>query len=104
MIKQVTVTDLQRNAAKVISELESGPIIISQRGRPSAVIIDTQTFEQVERLGSLYGLLHSLVRQHIWLPIRARTGPQKGQLQWRRPSLATLAQVLHPPIYAGAYA
>jgi prevent-host-death family protein len=50
MIKQVTVTDLQRNAAKVISELESGPIIISQRGRPSAVIIDTQTFEQVERL------------------------------------------------------
>lgn len=50
MIKRVTVTDLQRNAAKVISELESGPIIISQCGRPSAVIIDTQTFEQVERL------------------------------------------------------
>jgi DNA invertase Pin-like site-specific DNA recombinase len=61
-------------------------------------------FEQFDRLGSLYGLFHYLVRQHIWLPIRARTGPQKGQLQWRRPSLATLAQVLHHPIYAGAYA
>src|SRR5712691_1834614 len=61
-------------------------------------------FEQFDRLGSLYGLFHSLVRQHIWLPIRARTGSQKGQWQWRRPSLATLAQVLHHPIYAGAYA
>jgi DNA invertase Pin-like site-specific DNA recombinase len=61
-------------------------------------------FDQFDHLGSLYGLFHYLVRQHIWLPIRARTGPQKGQLQWRRPSLATLAQVLHHPIYAGAYA
>ena len=61
-------------------------------------------FDQFDHLGSLYGLFHSLVRHHIWLPIRARTGPQKGQLQWRRPSLATLAQVLHHPIYAGAYA
>ena len=61
-------------------------------------------FEQCDRLGSLSGLCHSLVRHHIWLPIRARTGPQKGQLPWRRPSLATLAQGLHHPIYAGAYA
>ena len=61
-------------------------------------------FEQFETLGSLYGLFHYLVRHHIWLPVRARTGLQKGQLQWRRPSLATLSQVLHHPIYAGAYA
>jgi DNA invertase Pin-like site-specific DNA recombinase len=59
-------------------------------------------FEQVARLGSLYGLVHYRVRQPIWLPIRARTGPQKGQLQWRRPAVATLAQVFHPPLYAGA--
>ena len=61
-------------------------------------------FAQFDTLGSLYGLFHYLVTHHIWLPIRARSGPQKGQLQWRRPSLATLAQVLHHPIYAGAYA
>jgi hypothetical protein len=61
-------------------------------------------FAQFATLGSLYGLFHYLVRHHIWLPIRARTGPQKGQLQWRRPSLATLSQVLHHPMYAGAYA
>jgi Recombinase len=61
-------------------------------------------FEQFDRIGSLYGVFHYLVRHHIWLPLRARTGPQKGQLQWRRPSLATLSQVFHHPIYAGAYA
>lgn len=48
MIKQVTVTDLQRNATKVINELGKGPVIISQRGRPAAVIIDTETFAQIE--------------------------------------------------------
>ena len=49
MIKQVTVTDLQRNAAKVIGSLNDGPVIVSQRGRPAAVIIDTATYEQMER-------------------------------------------------------
>jgi len=48
MIKQVTVTDLQRNAAKVISDLGKGPVVVSQRGRPAAVIIDTETFERIE--------------------------------------------------------
>ena len=60
--------------------------------------------DQLARLGSLSGLFHYLVRHPIWLPIRARPGPQKGQFQWRRPSLAPLAQGLHHPIYAGAYA
>ena len=49
MIKQVTVTDLQRNATKVIRELGKGPVIISQRGRPAAVIMDTETFTQIEQ-------------------------------------------------------
>lgn len=49
MIKQVTVTDLQRNAAKIINELEGGPVVVSQHGRPAAVIIDTETFEHIER-------------------------------------------------------
>lgn len=49
MIKQVTVTDLQRNTAKVINDLEDGPVIVSQRGRPAAIIIDPETFAQIER-------------------------------------------------------
>jgi hypothetical protein len=38
------------------------------------------------------------------MPIRPRKGPKKGQLEWRRPSIPTLAQMLRHPIYAGAYA
>jgi DNA invertase Pin-like site-specific DNA recombinase len=61
-------------------------------------------FEKFEDIGSLYGLFHYLVRHDIRLPIRARSGPNKGQLDWRRASLNTLTQVLHHPMYAGAYA
>lgn len=49
MIKQVTVTDLQRRAAEVISGLREGPVVISQRGRPAAVIITAEAYEQMER-------------------------------------------------------
>src|SRR5205085_578023 len=49
MIKQVTVTDLQRRAAEVISGLREGPVVISQRGRPAAVIITAEAYEQMEQ-------------------------------------------------------
>jgi hypothetical protein len=61
-------------------------------------------FDKFEELGSIYGLFHWLIRNDIRLPIRPRTGAQKGQLDWRRPSIPTLAQMLRHPIYAGAYA
>lgn len=49
MIRQVTVTDLQRRAAEVISGLAEGPIVVSQRGRPAAVILTTEAYEQMEQ-------------------------------------------------------
>lgn len=49
MIKQVTVTDLQRRAAEIISSLPKGPVLISQRGRPAAVIVTIEAYEQMER-------------------------------------------------------
>lgn len=49
MIKQVTVTDLQRSAAAVISSLREGPVVISQRGRPAAVIVTVEAYEQMEQ-------------------------------------------------------
>ena len=55
-------------------------------------------FAQLDRRGALSGVWHSLVRQHIGLPRRARTGPQTGQVPWRRPSVATRSQVCHPPL------
>lgn len=60
-------------------------------------------FDQFERLGSLNGVLQYLVRRHILLPHQIRSGLRKGDLEWRRPNRATLADLLHNPIYAGAY-
>ncbi len=60
-------------------------------------------FDRFEELGTIYGLFHWLIRHDITLPIRARTGAKKGQLDWRRPSINSLAQILRHPIYAGAY-
>ena len=61
-------------------------------------------FEKFEEIGSEHGLLRYLVRHDIRLPIRVHRGPNRGQLEWHRATLSTLAIVLHHPLYAGAYA
>lgn len=61
-------------------------------------------FDKFEALGSIYGLFHWLIQNDIQLPFRIPTGIRKGELEWRRPSIPTLAQLLRHPIYAGAYA
>lgn len=60
-------------------------------------------FTKFEELGTIYGLLRWFWQHDIRMPVRARSGANKGQLDWRRPSLQTLAQILHHPMYAGAY-
>lgn len=60
-------------------------------------------FEQFERQGTLHGLLRYLVQHQIRLPVRPHAGPNRGQLEWRRPNRETLQNLLHHPIYAGAY-
>lgn len=61
-------------------------------------------FDAFTRLGTLNAVLRYLVDHHVQLPVRAHSGIDKGQLQWRRPSRATLQLMLHNPIYAGYYA
>ncbi len=60
-------------------------------------------FEQFERIGSVAGVLRWLARNELKLPVRVDHGPCKGQLDWRRPSLTTVRNVLTHPMYAGAY-
>jgi len=60
-------------------------------------------FDQFERQGSIHGLLHYLVEHNIRMPIRPHHGPNRGQLEWRRPNRVTLQWLLHHPIYAGYY-
>lgn len=60
-------------------------------------------FAKFDELASLYATFQYLIRNNIRLPIRPRSGSNKGQLEWRRPSLSTLSQMLHHPLYAGTY-
>lgn len=60
-------------------------------------------FEKFDEIGSIYGLFRWLIRHDIQMPVRARAGAAKGQLEWHRPSIGSLSQTLHHPIYAGAY-
>jgi DNA invertase Pin-like site-specific DNA recombinase len=60
-------------------------------------------FDEFDRQGSLHGLLCYLTRHGIRLPIRPAGGPNRGQLEWRRPNRETLQNLLHNPTYAGTY-
>jgi DNA invertase Pin-like site-specific DNA recombinase len=60
-------------------------------------------FEQFRRRGSVNGLLTWLARNDVKLPVRPHCGPNRGQLEWRRANRVTLLNLLHHPIYAGAY-
>ena len=61
-------------------------------------------FDKYDELGTVWGVFDYLVRNKIRLGIRPYHGPNRGNLEWRRPNLATVLQVIRNPIYAGAYA
>jgi DNA invertase Pin-like site-specific DNA recombinase len=60
-------------------------------------------FHQFARSGTINAVLQHLVRHDIRLPVRVVSGAQKGELTWHRPNRATLSNLLHHPVYAGAY-
>ena len=59
--------------------------------------------EKFAELGTVNKLLTYLVRHGIRLGIRPHYGPNRGNLEWRRPCRPTLTNILHHPAYAGAY-
>jgi DNA invertase Pin-like site-specific DNA recombinase len=61
-------------------------------------------FSTFRRLGTLNAVLRYLVEHEVQLPVRAGSGPLKGELEWRRPTRETLQNMLHNPAYAGYYA
>jgi DNA invertase Pin-like site-specific DNA recombinase len=61
-------------------------------------------FDTFARLGTVNAVLRYLASHGIQLPVRSHSGPDKGELTWRRPSRETLQIMLHNPVYAGFYA
>lgn len=62
-----------------------------------------RVFDVFARTGTLHAVLRHLVAQDIRMPCRVASGPTKGELEWHRPNRVTLSNLLHHPIYAGAY-
>jgi hypothetical protein len=60
-------------------------------------------FEPFEAQGSLHGWLRYLVTHDIRVPMRPPSGPNRGQLVWRRPTRLTFPNMLHHPSSAGTY-
>ncbi|WP_233579105.1 recombinase family protein [Tautonia sociabilis] len=60
-------------------------------------------FDEFDRLGTVHGVLRSLIAQGVRLPVRAQGGPNRGQLEWRAPYRETVRHILRHPMYAGAY-
>lgn len=80
----------------------SGLIVKDPDEQAQSVI--ERVFELFERKRTINGVLLELASQQIQMPHRVAGGLNKGDLVWRRPNRATLSNLLHNPIYAGAYA
>jgi DNA invertase Pin-like site-specific DNA recombinase len=61
-------------------------------------------FDKYDELGGVRTVFRYLVQNKIRLGIRPFHGPNRGQLEWRRPTSGMVYQILRHPIYAGAYA
>jgi hypothetical protein len=79
----------------------AGDFVIDPDEQVQAVV--RLIFAQFARRGSVNGLLRWLVRHDVKVPIRPHFGANRGEIEWRRPNRVTLLNVLHHPIYAGAY-
>jgi DNA invertase Pin-like site-specific DNA recombinase len=83
------------------ARLPSGEVVKDPDEQAQAVV--ALVFEQFARCGTVNGVLQYLARHRIELPCRIHNGKDRGQLQWHAPTRVTLANMLHNPIYAGAY-
>ena len=60
-------------------------------------------FDEFDRQDTLHGLLCYLAHNKVQIPVRARDKANQGELEWHKPNRPTLQNLLHHPIYAGAY-
>ena len=80
----------------------SGEVVLDPDEQVQAAV--RLVFDLFERLGTVNGVLCFLADNHIQLGVRLREGPERGELEWRRPSRAGVQNMLRNPAYAGIYA
>jgi len=60
-------------------------------------------FNEFDRLGSARAVLLALRGQQVQLPRQILTGPDRGTIEWGKPSYNAIYRILKSPAYAGAY-
>jgi DNA invertase Pin-like site-specific DNA recombinase len=80
----------------------SGEAVLDPDEQVQAVV--RLVFAKFAELITLHAVLRWLVDHGVELGVRLRGGPDKGELEWRRPNRMTLQCMLHSPVYAGIYA
>jgi DNA invertase Pin-like site-specific DNA recombinase len=60
-------------------------------------------FDAFDRIGTVHGVLRHLVADEVLIGGRVHKGAAVGDVEWRRPHRGLLFDMLHNPIYAGAY-
>lgn len=61
-------------------------------------------FDLFDRFKTVGKVMTYLVENEIRMPVRLRSGPGKGAIEWRRVNRASLLNLFANPIYAGVYA
>jgi DNA invertase Pin-like site-specific DNA recombinase len=60
-------------------------------------------FENFERAGSARAVVRHFWEHKLQFPTREQRGPRKGELSWSRLKPGRVLNMLHNPLYAGAY-
>lgn len=60
-------------------------------------------FDQFDRIGTVRGVVRYMVEHDIKMPVRPHAGPNRGNLEWRRPIRDTVQTVITHPLFAGTY-
>ena len=79
----------------------SGEVVLDPDEQVRAVV--DRVFDVFDRLGSAHGVLRHLVAEGVKIGVRLRTGPDIGDLVWRRPQIGLITDMLKNPIYCGSY-
>jgi DNA invertase Pin-like site-specific DNA recombinase len=64
----------------------------------------TLVFDKFTSIRSVYGVFSYMQQNNLKMGFRIHKGARKGELEWRLPTPARVSNILHHPIYAGAYA
>jgi len=79
----------------------SGEVVIDPDEQAQSTI--RLVFDLFERFRTVSKVMHYLIEHDIPMPVRARGGPRKGELEWHRVNRASLLNLFGNPIYAGVY-